>query len=89
MSAFHIEDLIGVVVRDASGRKLGRIFEMIAEERNGELVILEYHLGQGAFLERVSMSVRNMFGMKQKEPLRIGWERLDLSNPAKPRVLSP
>jgi hypothetical protein len=86
MSTFHIEDLIGVVVRDASGRKLGRIFEMIAEERDGELVILEYHLGKGAFLERVSLSLRNMFGLKRKEPVRIGWEKLDLSDPSKPAV---
>ena len=85
MSApFHIEDLIGNTVHDARGRKLGRIYEMIAEERNGELVILEFHLGRGAFLEHVSASLRNMFGMKQKEPLRISWERLDLSNPEKP-----
>ena len=55
MSEFHIEELIGTLVRDESGRKLGRIFEMVAEERNGELVIVEYHLGRGAFLERVSI----------------------------------
>jgi hypothetical protein len=89
MSAFHVEELIGTVVRDGSGRKLGRIFEMIAEERDGELVIVEYHLGKGAFLERVSMSLRNMFGMKQKEPVRVSWDRLDLSDLAKPVVTAP
>src|SRR3982751_1395013 len=81
---FHVEDLIGNTVRDSSGRALGRIYEMIAEERDGELVILEYHIGKGAFLESVSMSLRNMFGLKQKEPLRISWDRLDLSDPKRP-----
>ena len=57
---------------------------MIAEERNGELVVLEYHLGKGAFLERVSLSLRNMFGLKQKEPVRIPWDRLDLKDPKRP-----
>ena len=89
MKDFHVEELIGTVVRDSHGRKLGRIFEMIAEERDGELVILEYHLGRGAFLERVSMSIRSMFGIKQKEPVRVSWDRLDLSDLRKPVVTAP
>lgn len=84
MTEFHVEELIGAVVRDVDGRRLGRIYEMIAEERDGELVIIEYHLGKGAFLERVSMSIRSMFGLEQKEPLRVSWERLDLSDISKP-----
>jgi hypothetical protein len=87
MSDFHVEDLIGVVVRDQDGRKVGRIFEMIAEERDGELVIVEYHLGKGAGLERVSMSLRNMFGITQNEPVRVSWDRLDLSNWKKPKLV--
>jgi hypothetical protein len=89
MREFHVEELIGAAVRDAGGRKLGRIFEVVAEERDGELVIIEYHLGKGAFLERVSMSIRSMFGLEQKEPVRVSWDRLDLSDLSKPRVLSP
>jgi hypothetical protein len=80
----YFENLVGAVVRDESGRKLGRIYEMVTEERDNELVIVEFHVGLGAFLEQVSTSIRNMFGMKQKEPLRISWERLDLSDPKRP-----
>src|SRR5215208_114286 len=87
--AIHIDALIGSLVRDDDGRKLGRIFEMVAEEREGELVIVEYHLGRGAFLERVGSSLRNMFGLKQKEPLRIPWERLDLTDPSAPVGTAP
>ena len=86
MSAFHIEDLIGTVVRDATGRELGRIYEMVAEEREGELVITEYHIGRGAFLESVSMSLRSMFGLKQKEPVRISWDQLDLNDVSRPII---
>jgi sporulation protein YlmC with PRC-barrel domain len=87
VSLFHIEDLIGAKVRDADGREVGHIYEMVAEERNGELVIVEFHLGSGAVLERVSTSLRSMFGLKQKEPVRVHWDRLDLSDPAKPVLL--
>ena len=87
MSDFHVEDLIGVRVRDEAGRTLGRIFEMVAEERQGELVIVEYHIGKGAFLERVGMSVRNMFGLERKEPVRVSWDRLDLSDVKNPVVV--
>jgi sporulation protein YlmC with PRC-barrel domain len=83
---FHVEDLIGKPVRDAEGRKVGHIFEIVAEERDGELQILEYHLGKRAVLERVSASLRNMFGIRDKEPIRIPWQALDLTDLERPRM---
>jgi hypothetical protein len=87
-NTFHVEDLIGKAVHDAGGRKVGHIFEMVAEERDGELQILEYHLGKGAVLERLSASVRNMFGIRDREPIRIPWEALDLSDLERPRLVA-
>lgn len=90
MSAtFRVEELIDRAVRTPDGRILGHIHEMVAEERDGELVILEYHLGSGAVLERVSASLRSMFGLRQKEPIRISWESLDLSDLTRPVCLIP
>jgi hypothetical protein len=89
MGSFRVEDLVGVTVRDGDGREMGQIHEMVVEERDGALVVLEYHLGSGAILERVSTSLRSMFGMKQKEPRRIPWDTMDLSDPERPVCLIP
>ena len=89
MSTFYVEDLLRATVRDPQGRRIGHIHEIVAEERDGELTITEFHLGTGAVLERVSASLRGMFGLKDKEPTRISWDRMDLSDPANPVCLIP
>ena len=33
---FRLDDLVGRMVRDAEGRSVGRVYDMRAEERNGE-----------------------------------------------------
>ena len=86
MSTLYVEDLLRVDILDPQGRKVGRIHEIVAEERDGKLEIVEYHLGSGAILERVSASLRGMFGLKQKEPVRIHWDRLDLSDLSRPTL---
>ena len=85
---FRVEDLIGRAVHDATGRKLGHIYELVAEERDGELVVVEYLLGSSARWERIGMSARGLLGLEAKEPIRISWERMDLSDPGIPRVSS-
>jgi hypothetical protein len=86
---FHVDDLIGKAVVGPDGREIGHIFEMVAERRGEELVIVEYHLGSGAALERMSASVRGLFGLAPREPTRISWDTMDLSDPSKPVCLIP
>jgi len=84
MNVVHLEELLGSPVHDPDGRKLGHIYEMRAELQGDRYVIVEYLLGAGALLERIHMSVRGLFGIKQKEPQRIRWEELDLTDPKRP-----
>jgi hypothetical protein len=87
----RVEDLLGRKLRDADGRTLGRIEEMVAEFRGPELVLIEVHAGRGALLERlVELStvvpllgaVQRRFGRR----LRVPWEQLDLSDLDHPRT---
>jgi sporulation protein YlmC with PRC-barrel domain len=80
----HLDQLVGAPVHDRNGRKLGHIYEMVAELRGDRYVIVEYLLGSGALLERVHLSVRGLFGLGRKEPTRIPWDEIDLSDPQKP-----
>jgi sporulation protein YlmC with PRC-barrel domain len=49
-----VEDLLGRVVVDAEGKKLGRIEEIVADRHPDHLAIVEYHVGELALLERLS-----------------------------------
>ena len=86
----HVERLLGRRVRDERGRVLGRIEEMTVEVIDGEYVVTEFHLGGGALVERVTGFVRQLpfFNLipAAKEPMRIGWKEMDLSDPDRPAV---
>src|SRR5207237_435869 len=48
----RVEELLGKRLRDADGRSVGRIEELIAERQGTDLIVVEIHLGRGALLER-------------------------------------
>ena len=80
----YVDELIGRIVRDGDGNVVGRIFEIRAEEREGVLEIVEYHVGTAAMLERVGLSLLRVVGVERMEPKTIPWDRLDLSDPRRP-----
>jgi hypothetical protein len=83
-----LERLVGRRVADADGRALGRIQEVHAERRDGELVVLEWVLGAGGLLERLGLlaMARALFGWpKPPTPEVLAWSELDLSDPERPR----
>lgn len=86
----NLDLLLGRAVVARNGRPIGRIEEFRAERRGHELVVTEYHLGPEALLERLSVSGRrllSLFGIKSRSRGRcIPWDKLDLSNPEKPRL---
>jgi hypothetical protein len=87
MSHVRVDDLLGRVVRDSNGRSVGRIFEMLAEEQGSDLVILDYHLGTTAIIERVGLSILRLAGVSHsRNPLKVPWNRMDLSDPHHPRI---
>jgi hypothetical protein len=92
MMEFQIEQLLGRLVVDVNGKKIGHLEEMVAMRRGDDLVVTEFHVGRGAFAERLSAHgvafwFLGLFGApgSSKEPHRIKWRDLDLSDPRHPR----
>jgi sporulation protein YlmC with PRC-barrel domain len=50
---FALSDLIGKPVRDGSGRRLGRVFEVRAHWEDGRIVFDEILVGRGSLLKRL------------------------------------
>jgi hypothetical protein len=79
--------LIGKQVRDPDEVRAGRIFSVQAEIEGNECIIREYHLGSGALLEQLGISMLRIIGWPRNEgPLRVPWDQLDLSDPERPRL---
>jgi sporulation protein YlmC with PRC-barrel domain len=76
----HLERLIGRKVHDADGKPVGRIEDVLAERVDLECVIQEYHLGPFALLERLSVQVTRILRGRKREPIRVRWDELDLSD---------
>ena len=84
----RFDDLLGRVVRDADGRSVGRIYEVRAEEQGDDLVVVEYHLGTAALLERVGVSLLRVIGLDRTHLKKVAWDRLDISDPDHPTLVS-
>lgn len=87
MKYVHIQDILGRRVRDENGKVLGRLHAIKAEIRGKECVVTEYHLGPAAIFERLGIRMSMLFGISfQREPVKIAWNELDLTNPEDLRV---
>lgn len=88
----RLELLLGKCVFDAVGDRVGRIEEMRAEQQNDEWVILEYLVGIAAIVERLSAwnlgtGLLHLLGARKiHKSYRIPWDKLDLSDPDRPRL---
>ena len=85
----QVELLLGCRVLAKNGRAVGRIEEMVAEERDGELILIEYLLGSYAVLERLAVSpvarpLLKLLGLRKG--YRVAWDQLDLSDATRPRL---
>lgn len=89
----HVERLLSQRVRDVEGHVIGRLEEMRVEVVDGEHVVVEYHLGSGALIERIAGFVRLLpfFGAVPRigTEYRIPWQLFDLCNPNDLRVRVP
>lgn len=89
----RIELLLGKRVVSREGKPVGRIEEVRAIKRNGTWQVEEYLIGAVALLERLSawrvgMAILTVLGMRKLERgYKIPWDKLDLSDPQKPRLL--
>jgi hypothetical protein len=90
----RLDELKGRVVRDAAGRSLGRLFEVRGEERDGELLIVEYSIApvgwfaRAGFLLRVfaGRDITSVFAGRDitSRTRTVPWDQLDVSDPAHP-----
>lgn len=96
----HVELLLGRVVRDPDGRKVGRIEEMIAGTLDGEFVVTEFLLGGYGILERLGMltdrsalkavrwALRRLNG-ENGAGFSVRWDQIDLRDPERPVTTVP
>ncbi|MES2359771.1 MAG: hypothetical protein V4529_15650 [Gemmatimonadota bacterium] len=88
--------LIGRLVRDVDGLKVGRIEELLARielhEHGNDYVVVEFHVGAyglmealtgGVFAQKLVQRIGSVVGYRR---FRIPWEWMDLSDPLHPRL---
>src|SRR5581483_4185341 len=56
----HVERLLGTHVRDSNDHKVGRLEEFRCENHDGYDVVVEYHIGPAAILERVGVFISKL-----------------------------
>ena len=86
MQNIHAELLLGRRVLDVNDRVVGRIRSIHARRRGHDFLVEEYLIGPAAILEVLGISTRRLVGLRLREPLRIPWQKLDLSDPERPRL---
>jgi sporulation protein YlmC with PRC-barrel domain len=88
----HLERLLGRQVTDISGKPIGRIEEVRAQQQGEAWVIQEYLIGTAAILERLSawslgLGILHLLGARKIHGgYRVPWDKLDLSDPHHPRL---
>ena len=90
----HIELLLGRRVLDSTGKSVGRIEEVIAEQQGDEWVVREYLVGSAALLHRLSAleigrAFLSLFRAKKNAGYRVPWDKLDLTDLENPSLRCP
>jgi len=84
----RLQEIVGRLVRDVNGARVGRIRCVHAERDGDECVIREYEIGTAALLSRFGLSTLSLIGWpRHRKPLCVPWDQLDLSDPQRPRLL--
>jgi sporulation protein YlmC with PRC-barrel domain len=92
----YLSHLIGRVVRDADGHKIGRIEELLAtielHDHGNDYVVAEFHVGAYALLEAFTGGVFAQTLLQRIRPIvryrryRVPWEWMNLTDPEHPQV---
>jgi sporulation protein YlmC with PRC-barrel domain len=89
----QVELLLSRRVLALNGRPVGRLEEIQAELRGGACYVTEFHVGAYALFERLAASsigreLLKLIGVNRKGGgYRVPWDKLDLRDPARPRLL--
>lgn len=86
----QLESLLGKRLRDSDGHSLGRIEELVAEQRGLDWVVIEVEVGPGALVARlleISTLVPFLGALRRSIARhRVAWHQLDLSDPDHPKL---
>ena len=88
----QLELLLGKPVLDSTGKLVGRLEEVRAEQQGDEWVIQEYLIGPPALLERLSawtigLGILHLLGARKIHGgYQVPWDKLDLADPEHPRL---
>ena len=88
----RLELLLGRKVFALNGRSVGRIEEICADQQGPHTIVTDFHVGPIARFERLSATligraIMDLLRLRKKsEGYRVPWNRLDLSDPARPRL---
>jgi sporulation protein YlmC with PRC-barrel domain len=91
-SEIHLELLLGKQVLDSTGKAIGRIEEVRADQQGDEWFVQEYLIGYAAVLERLSawtigLGILHLLGARKiYGGYRVPWDKLDLTNLEQPRL---
>jgi sporulation protein YlmC with PRC-barrel domain len=91
----RLERLVGRRVRTMSGETVGRIEEIRVKRQGDAWVVQAYLLGPYALLERllprsIGPALRRVLRSHSSRPVDVvPWDKLDLSDPERPRLLDP
>ena len=81
------EMLLGTLVRDCEGVRVGRIYDVAVEQRADGPVVTEWHLGYAALGQRLGVRALHLLGIRKRfAPLCVPWRQMDLSDPERPRL---
>ena len=89
----NLELLVGKRVYSLNGKSIGHLEEICAELNEGECLVTEYLVGAYAVVERlaalsIGRALLKLFGATNKhEGYRVPWDKLDLTDPERPRLL--
>jgi hypothetical protein len=87
----HLELLVGKKVLTLNNTSLGRLEEVHADVRGGRCYVEEYLVGTYALFDRLSAlavgrAILGIAGRWIRSGYRIPWDKLDLSDPHKPKL---
>lgn len=89
----HVELLLGTRVRDVHGDVVGRLEELRCEKLDGEDVVVEFHVGAAAMIERIAMFVSSL-PLLDRLPwswweYRVRWQDVELVSSRELRLRVP
>ncbi|MFN6571158.1 hypothetical protein [Dendronalium sp. ChiSLP03b] len=88
----HLELLLGKQVLDSTGKPVGRIEEIRAQQQGDKWLIQEYLIGNIALLERLSAweiglaILRRLGARKIYTGYTVPWQQMDLTDPQRPSL---